>query len=179
MSIPQKFRAGDNLLFTESLEDYPASIYNLTYTLINAFHKLTLVATASDDDFIVSLSPTETENFNMGDYAYIAHVTKLGEKKEVLNGNISILPNLSNIENLDTRTFAQKMVERIEAVLSGEGTIEQKQYTINGRTLISRELTELQEMRQKYKLEINKDESKTNSKKRKNMHSLYTRFKYR
>lgn len=179
MSIPKKFRAGDTLLFTETLNDYPASIYTLTYTLINAFNKYILVATANDDDFVVSKTATQTADFGMGDYAYIAHITKDDDKIEVADGYVTISPNLSNIENLDTRSFAKKMIDRIEAVLAGEGTIEQKQYTINGRTLVSRELTELQEMRQKYLLELGNEESKANSTKRKNKHALYTRFKSR
>ena len=176
MSIPKKFRAGDTLLFTETLTDYPASIYTLTYTLINAFHKYSLVATANGDDFVVSKTTIQTADFAMGDYAYIAHITLDDEKYQVLDGNVTILPNLSNIENLDTRSFARKMVERIEAVLHGEGTIEQKQYTINGRTLVSRELTELQQLRDIYNAEIASEDMKSNKNKRKYSRSLYTRF---
>lgn len=175
MSIHKKIRAGDSLLFTEELKNYPASLYTLTYTLINAYHKYTINTSNNNDTFVVSLTPSQTENFEMGTYAYVAHIEKDNIKLQVLEGNITILPNLESLQNLDTRTFAQQMVDTINAVIGNTATLEQKQYTINGRTMVSRDLPELLEMRQLFLMETAREENSKGIKN--NRHSLYTVFR--
>lgn len=137
-SEPQTFRAGDFLTWSKSLTDYPANAgWSLAYTLINASGKITINASPSGADHLVSVPAATTANYAAGSYSWMARVTKATEIYTIDNGTIEVLPNLAaaGLTTYDGRSHAQTMVEAIEAAIEGRASALQLKMEINGRSI--------------------------------------------
>lgn len=135
--LPQSFRAGDTVTWTVTLRDYPASAgWTLTYSLLHASaSKLTLTASASNDDFVVTIPAATSANYTAGDYTYVARVSKAGESYTVDSGRISILPNLATSTTYDGRSWAERVLTALEATLEGRATGVELELEIAGRRI--------------------------------------------
>ena len=64
---PKRITAGDSVTWTRSLSDYPASSgWVLSYALINAAGKISITATASGADHLISVSATTSVGWAAG-----------------------------------------------------------------------------------------------------------------
>jgi hypothetical protein len=123
---PQQIRVGDTLTWRRSLADYPAGEgWVLSYTLINATHKITITTTADGNDHVVNVPATTSDDYVAGWYDYFSHVAKGVERYSVGSGRMQVLPNLVAATTLDTRSHARKMLDAIEALLEKRATTEQ------------------------------------------------------
>jgi hypothetical protein len=155
---PSSFRAGDLLSWTKSLSDYPADQgWTLAYTLINAASKITINASASGADFLVSVAATLTAAYTAGAYQWMARVTKATEIYTVGQGTIEILPNLAAATTYDFRSHAKTMLEAIEAAFEGKASSTQLEMEINGRRIKSFSPSEMIQWRSFYKAEVAKE----------------------
>lgn len=159
MSIPNKIRAGDTLKFTESLTDYPASVWTLAYTLINATDNIEFVAVPVGDDYSVNIAHGITSNWNKGYYAYVARVSNGTESYVVLYGDLEILANATSA-NFEVRSHARIVLDNINAVLEDKATLEQASYSIDGRSLNSRSIDELLKIKEKYEYLVAREKNK-------------------
>jgi hypothetical protein len=131
---PTSIRAGDLVTWTRSLSDYPADQgWTLAYTLINASAKITITASASGADHVVSVAAATTAGYATGNYRWIARVTKSTEIYTVDEGSLTIFPNLAALTTYDGRTWDETMLEAIKAAMQGTATATQLSYEINGR----------------------------------------------
>lgn len=152
---PKTFRAGDLLSWSKSLSDYPANAgWALAYTLINSTTKLTINASASGADFLVSVPAATTAPYTVGIYQWMARVTKATEIYTVGDGTIEILPNLAVLTSFDFRSHARKMLDAIEAAYEGRASLTQMQLQINGRSVQEFSRQELITWRSYYKAEV-------------------------
>lgn len=150
--------AGDSLVFTESLADYPASDgWTLTYRLAprTAGTAITFSATASGADYSVNVLATTTAAWAAGSYSWAAYVTKAGQRFTVDSGVITISPDPGVVSSLDSRTHAQRVLEAIQAVIEGRATRDQEEYTIGNRSLKRTPLRDLMLLRDRYRAEVN------------------------
>jgi len=155
---PTTFRAGDLLSWSKSLLDYPASGgWTLAYTLINAAAKITINASASGADFLISIAASVTAAYTAGSYRWMARVTKGTDIYTVAEGMIEILPNLAALSTYDGRTHAKKMLEAIEAAYEGKASTTQLQLEINGRRIINFTPADLIKWRSFYQAEVAKE----------------------
>ena len=69
---PTELRAGDTWKWTRSLSDYPASIWTLTYVLVQAAVQKSITASASGDDFSVSVAKATTAAYAEGLWSWVA-----------------------------------------------------------------------------------------------------------
>ena len=156
---PASLRAGDFITWTKSLGDFPANQgWALTYTLINRTTKLTVTAVASGADFLVSIPASTTTGYAVGQYQWMARVSKATEIYTVDQGLLTVLPNLAALTTLDFRSHARTMLEAIEAAYEGRASRIQLEMEINGRRV--RELTpaDLILWRNFYKSEVAKED---------------------
>jgi len=131
---PDVVRAGDFLTWLKSLPDYPANAgWSLTYTLINATAKITITASASGADHLVSVPAATSTNYEAGLYSWMSRVTKATEIYTIDQGSIEILPNLAALTTFDGRSHARIMAQAIEAAIQGRASSTQLEYEINGR----------------------------------------------
>lgn len=101
-------------------QECPASDWTLTYYAINKDHKITIVAEATNDDFLVNLPATTTQNYHPGVYQWRAYVNQTTTRYQVDSGTIEILPNFAVQNAFDFRSHAQKCLDAINSILEGK-----------------------------------------------------------
>ncbi len=148
---PSQIVAGDSVQWQKTFENYPAGTWTLSYVLVNATNKYTITATASAEDFLVSLATTDTSSWAAGHYAWQAYLTATGQRITIEQGEIDIVTNFSAAASYDTRSQAQITYEAIEAVIAGRATKDQQMYMIGGRRLQLTPIPDLIVLRDKYK----------------------------
>ncbi len=119
ITLPTTHRAGDTLTGRFELSDYPASAsWVLTFTLSKASTKLTATCSASGDAHALSVAASTTAGWAVGDYAWVAHVAKAGERYTLATGSIQILPDLAGaVSGTDTRSTARQALDAAESAL--------------------------------------------------------------
>lgn len=133
---PNNLRVGDLWTWLKSLADYPANAgWTLAYTLINGSSKITINASASGADHLISVAAATTAGYAAGSYSWMARVTKATEIYTIDSGTIEVLPNLAAATTYDGRSHAQTMVEAIEAAIEGRASALQLKMQINGRSI--------------------------------------------
>lgn len=145
MNEPNKLYINMDATWTESLSDYPASLgYVLKYTVTNASYQIAISSSASSDNpdsHTVTIASADTATWHAGKYQYLKYVEKSGKKYPISQGSIEIVASVFAAN--DQRSFAQRMIDAIEATMEGRATKEQTALTINGRSIQYLSLTEL------------------------------------
>lgn len=155
---PVAVTAGDTVAWLKTLSDYPANDgWSLSYVLINGTAKITINASASGSDHLVSASAATTAGWTAGDYDYQAYVTKASDRYTVASGRIAIGKSFSAQTTLDTRSSARHMLEALEACYlayleSGQGHV--AEYEIAGRRMKFRNAAEIWQQIEKLKREV-------------------------
>jgi hypothetical protein len=161
---PSAIVAGDTVSWTRSFADFPASQgWALAYKLRNAWDKINISASASGDDFLVSISAATSAAYVVGDYSFDAYATKGSERHTVASGKITVLPNLDTTSAVDDRSFNQRMVDAIEDLLEGRATADVQAYQIGGRQLTKMTVDELEKWRAQYRFRLNREQGKSAS----------------
>lgn len=133
---PNTLRVGDLWTWLKSLAEYPANAgWTLAYTLINANKKITITASASGADHLISVAAATTAGYTAGFYSWMARITKGLESYTIDEGTIEVLPDLAAVSTYDGRSHAQTMVEAIEAAIEGRASALQLKMEINGRSI--------------------------------------------
>jgi hypothetical protein len=155
---PAELRAGDTWAWTKTLDDYPASAWTLKYRFKNAAGGFEITATASGDDFSVSVAAATTTGYAAGAYSWMAWVEGgTSEKYTVDTGTCTINPDYRSgtaTAAFDDRTHARIVLDAIEAVIEGRAAKDQEEYEIAGRRLKHTPIPTLLKLRQHYKAEV-------------------------
>lgn len=155
--------AGDTLDFTTSVPDYPASAgWTLKYRLAPraAGTAIDITATADGDDYAVQVVAATTASWATGYYTWTAYVELGAERYTVGRGQLQIrAASASLAAATDGRTHARKVLDAIEAVIEGRASIDQQEYSINGRQLKRTPLADLMRMRNLYRNEVRNEEA--------------------
>lgn len=123
---PNELRAGDTWQWRrEDLADTPAPAWVLTYYFRNASQFFNVVAAADGVNHAITVAKATTAALIAGDYDWIAVVTSATERHEVGHGRLTLLPDFSAAAALDTRTFARKLLDSVEAALLNRATTDQ------------------------------------------------------
>lgn len=88
-----------------------------------------------------------------GAFTWEAIATNAGtaERCRVGSGRLTVVPNLEALAApSDQTSFAEKMLEALEAALLGTATKAQRSYTIAGRSIERIEIAELERLRDRY-----------------------------
>lgn len=160
----ETFIAGDTLDQNVSVSDYPASDgWTLKYRLTPRFTSptqapITITASTNADgaSYDVQASPATTAAWAAGFYTWARWVEKSGAR-QTLNesGTLEIKADPSaTTQGYDSRTHARKVLDAIEAVIENRASLDQENYTINGRQLSRTPLKELMRLRTVYANEV-------------------------
>lgn len=159
---PTELRAGDTWKWTRSVPDYPASSWTLKYRFKNAAGGFEIVASASGDDYSVTVAAATSAGHAAGSYTWTAWVEGgSSEKYTIDSGTCTVLPDFratSASTALDSRTHARIVLDAIEAVLEGRASKDQEEYEIAGRRLKRTPIPILIKMRQTYRAEVRSQE---------------------
>lgn len=155
---PAELRIGDTWKWTKSVADYPASAWSLKYRFKNAAGGFEISASASADDYSVTVAAATTAGYAAGTYAWMAWVEGgVSEKYTVDVGTATLNPDYRSgtaTAAFDDRSHARVVLEAIEAVIEGRASQDQEEYEIAGRRLKRTPIAQLLRLRQHYKAEV-------------------------
>jgi len=156
---PSALRAGDTWKWRrDDLSLYPASLWTLNYYFLKPDKQIVITAVADGNNYKVEVAKTITKEYPPGVYSWVAKVSKDSEEYTVDTGTMEILPDLvTATTGYDTRSQIKKTLDAIEATLEGRATKDQQSYSIAGRTLSKIPISELVMLRDKYKIEYEKE----------------------
>ncbi len=133
-AMPPRFAAGTTVEYTRKNSDFPASQgWSLTVYLAGP-GTASSAASASGDTFTVMLAASATEGLAAGTYQWTERYEKAGKRYDV-SGTVVVTPNLALAAPGDLQSYAEKVVEALEAGLVGKLTKDQEQLEILGRSI--------------------------------------------
>lgn len=148
--FPAEITSGDTLRAELSFPDYSAAdSWALAFSFANASFNFSFSGTAFGSAFRIS---TSSGGWDAGTYKGVGKVSKSGEVFTVWRGTLVVLPAFGEIT--DTRTHAEIVLDKIEAVLEGTASREILNSTINGQTLQWIPYGELLMLRDRYRQEV-------------------------
>lgn len=166
MNIPATLRVGDTWGWKDSLPDYPAPEWALTYALQRVGSPIAIATSPSGTDHSVAVTATTTAVYAAGEYGWVVYVEKGSdgsvERHTVASGAVMLLPALHAADaTTDNRSKAQKMLDAIDAALlkiaaSGTATISH-----NGKSIAYQKPEELRRLRGHYQRIVNREKGRT------------------
>jgi hypothetical protein len=161
---PASLIAGDTAKWIKSLTDYAATDgWVLTYTLLNAAAKITIVAGASGEDHLVNVAAATTVAWVAGQYTWRAQVVNAaGDAFTLATGTITVQAAFGGAATLDARSHARKALANIEAYLENANNLSAASYEIAGRKLQRFGITDLLSLRDRYRAEVAREDAAAN-----------------
>ena len=155
---PSSVYAGDTVAWTKSLNDYPATAWTLYYALQRDGGSISIEASADGNTHSVSVAAATTATWVPATYQWTAYVSDGTNRYTVETGEITIKPN-PTAGGYDTRGYAKRMLDAIEALLEGRATSDVSSYSIGGRSLSKMSVSELVQWRQKFRREYESEKA--------------------
>lgn len=155
LNIPAQFRAGDTLIFSDSLENYAAPAWALNYAIANGETTSVIESSADGEGHAFSIHADRTKNWKPGVHRWQAFVANGETRLTVGSGEICILPNLAGDVGLQL-THVERTLAALETMLESLASKEQSSVQFNGRAYTLREIGDLLSWRDKYKADLSR-----------------------
>lgn len=161
MTCPSTLYAGTLWEFTVTdSERLPSDGWSLAFRFSGATNfGLTVTALPDNTGWLVRHDSAASASVAPGRYEWFALATKSGETTPIAQGYTQVAANPATATNMDSRSFAAKALEAVEAVLANGGTLANRKYEIAGRSLERHSLPELLALRDKLKSEVKAEEN--------------------
>ena len=154
---PATIVAGDLLQWkrTDLGTDYTNGSYTLSYKARlegTGSTVITITASASGDDYLVSVGQSTTASYTAGDYRWQAYITRNSDSERLTidSGTFEVAANRS-ASTADPRSHAKTMLDKLESILEGRADGDVAAYSINGRSLTKLDITDLLMWRDRYR----------------------------
>lgn len=137
MQIPLSLTAGDRWTWTDSISDYPADLYTLTYYFRGPTSLAAAVGSASGTDHVVTVAAATTAALKPGIYDWQARAALISDGTvvaTVATGRVTVAANLANAA-VDNRSFNVRVTEALQATIENRATTDQLAMSIAGRSL--------------------------------------------
>ena len=152
MAEPRKITAGLSYSWDKSLTDYPATAWTLAYSIVNNAEQYDVTASADGDGYDVAITKAATAVYEPGAYRLIGYVDDGTDRKQVYIGDLIVEPDFTNVS--DRRSYAEKTLEAIEALIANAASKDQESVTVDGQTLVRRKPVDLIMLRDRFKREV-------------------------
>lgn len=120
-----------------------------------------LVGAASGSSFRFQASKAQTAALPGGIYNWQAVADDAGIETIIATGRVSLQLDLRlGAEGADARSFAERMLAMVEAVLENRATLEQRRYQINNRSLDRTPVADLMKLRTQFRAQISAEQAK-------------------
>ncbi len=145
---PTALYQGDSWNWIRSFPDYPSGLYQLTYILNSPSNRFAFGSTgttppitpdADGQNFVIQVASAQTQSCVPDTYDVyavligIAGTTAAGQQVTVKLSTVAVTVNLATAAApLDTRSYAKKNLDAIEAALLNNVDPSVQEYTING-----------------------------------------------
>lgn len=137
MNIPLSLTAGDRWTWTDSLSDYPATLWTLTYFFRGPTSLAAAVGVASGANHVVTVAAATTSALKPGSYDWQARAALIATPTTIATvavGRITVAPNLENAA-VDYRSWNVRVTEALKATIEGRASTDQLSMSIAGRSL--------------------------------------------
>ena len=158
--VPRSIVIGDLVQFklTQFSTDYPNTSHSMTFMARSgegANVEFSIAASNSGDDYLFSASSAATSAFTAGLYHYQIEVLETSSNNRLIldQGELDVTVDL-DVNAVDPRTHAEKMLQKIEAVLENRADADVSSYSIAGRSLTKMTPEELLTWRDNYRREV-------------------------
>lgn len=154
---PAKITRGDSTKWTRGFSEYlPTDSWVLTYYFANAANRHSIQATDNGDgSFLVTVATTDTLRFIKGTWIWQAVVTKASERITLDTGQFEVVDGLATAAGgIDTRTWARRTLDAVEATLEGRASNDHLSVSINGRSISKMSPLELMDWRDRLRSEV-------------------------
>lgn len=156
---PDQIVVGDRVTWRKKNlgQDYPSSTYSVAYVSRvssgGGTHEFTVSGVADGDDYLFTITSVVSADFDTGHHHWQLEITRTSDSERIViaTGSWDIITDLDN--NVDPRSHAEIMLDKIETVLQGRADADVLSYSINGRSLSKIPVTELVEWRDYYRAE--------------------------
>jgi hypothetical protein len=160
---PVRLVAGDRWTWkrTDLGVDYPPASYSLKYSLRrhDTGTEVEITAGESGSDYLVEVASATTAAYTAGFYVWQAYIVRTADSERVAigTGTVEVVAN-NDSSTADPRSHARKVLDAIEAVLENRATVDQQEYSIQGRSLKRMPIDELLTLRNTYRAEVRAEE---------------------
>jgi hypothetical protein len=158
---PKTIIRGDTVKWTRGFSEYlPADSWVLTYYFVNTAGRISVVASDNGDGtFLTTISSTVSKQFQKGRWYWQAVVTKAAERFTLDSGEFQVKDGIADATSgLDTRTWARRTLDAVEATLEGRATSDHTSMSINGRSISRMTPLELMDWRDRLRSEVRIEE---------------------
>lgn len=158
---PSRIQAGDTLQWNRTLSDYPAADgWQLKYTLVSASAAHNFQATANGDAFAVVVPASTTAAWDAGRYLLTEYVTDGTQRFTLGTSDVLVVADIAAATGgVDTRSHARKVLDAIEAWLESRAPVA-GEFEFNGRRVRNYDLAELLKLRDTYRAEVQREDSR-------------------
>ena len=136
---PTELQAGNTLAFTKSLNDFPATTWTLSYTLRPEANPQqgvdpipAIQATASGNDFSISVAASTTAGWLPGTYWLAGYVSSGTERYEVYRARLTITADISQSNSYDGRTYWEQILDKVRKMILDGAIRDTIRYSWNG-----------------------------------------------
>ena len=142
--LPCRFSAGSTVRFTVSYDDYPASEWSLSFSILGPGAALSVAGVADGDGFLVTFTAAQTATLSPGQYQWAAKVTETATQDATIaaSGSVTVRPDLSNTEIGPWRTKFNAAVAAFSALSAGQYT----SIDVEGQSFTTRDATQQKAM---------------------------------
>lgn len=155
---PQRFSIGDFVQWKREdlVDDYPVATHSATWIARLASGtntEITVNATEASTYYLFTINSADSASFSEGHYHWQLEITETSSSNRIIvdTGTLDIHYDLD--QNVDPRSHAQIMIDKIESILQGKADADVSSYSINGRSLTKMSYEELTAARDKYRAE--------------------------
>lgn len=166
---PTHFAIGDFVQWKREdiVGDYPVATHSAEWVARLASGSSTeikVAATEASTYYLFTIASTDSSAFTQGHYHWQLEITETATSNRIIidTGTLDIDFDLDN--NVDPRSHAQVMIDKIESVLQGKADADVASYSINGRSLTKMSFTDLIDARNFYRQEYAKELQKERAK---------------
>jgi len=159
VGVPTEVVIGDFIQFkiTQFSADYDNTLHTMRFVARIATgnsSEIKFDATASDDDYLFTVSSSVSEDYDVGHYHYQLEIERDSDNERIVvdRGEIDFVTDFD--DNVDPRHHAEIMLDKIESILEGKADSDVSSYSINGRSLSKFSPDELVQWRDYYKREV-------------------------
>jgi len=133
--IPDDFRAGDTVKWTQNLTNYQPDAWTLKYVFVKDSDQIIVIGTDNGDGSHL-LTVNSATGFEGGNYKWTSFVTDGTDRHTVENGRVEVAVNYETATTgYDDRSHVKKTLDALEATLEGRASKDQESYSIAGRSL--------------------------------------------
>ena len=165
---PEHFAIGDFVQWKREdiVGDYPTATHSAEWIarISGGGSEIKVPATETSTYYLFTIASTDSAAFTQGHYHWQLEITETATSNRIIidTGTLDIDFDLD--DNVDPRSHAQIMIDKIESILQGKADADVSSYSINGRSLTKMSFEDLISARDFYRKEYAKELQKERAK---------------